>query len=122
MIGDKVRKKLKGKSWTFQEISDISNVIIGLSEELYDDLDTKSKIDLIWDVEIYSDMLFGEFFQEKVKEQISDKIAEVIRIELQTANVNFKDDDKDEVPKRSVGRKPPKKRPANEKSNSKKQD
>ena len=48
------------------------------------------------------------------------KIAEIIKMELQTANVNFKDDDKDEVSKRSVGRKPPAKRPANEKSNSKK--
>ena len=119
MISEKVRNKLKGKSWTFQELSDINNVIVSLANELYDDLETKSKMDLIWNVEVYSDIRFGEFFQEKVLEQLSDKIAEVIKIELQTANVNFKDD-KDEVPKRSVGRKPPAKRTTDEKSNSKK--
>ena len=120
MISKKVKEKLKEKTWTFQEISNITDVIRTMSNEMYDDLDVKSKIDLVWNVEVYSDCLFGEFFQEKVLEQLSDKIAEVIKVELQTANVNFKDDDKDEVSKRSVGRKPPAKRPANEKSNSKK--
>ena len=120
MISDKVRNKLKEKIWTFQEISNVTDVINNMSNEMYDDLDVKSKLDLVWNVEVYSDTLFGEFFQEKVLEQLSDKIAEVIKIELQTANVNFKDDDKDEVPKRSMGRKPPAKRPTDEKSNSKK--
>ena len=120
MISDKVRSKLKEKIWTFQEISNVTDVINTMSNEMYDDLDVKSKLDLVWNVEVYSDCLFGEFFQEKVLEQLSDKIAEVIKVELQTANVNFKDDDKDEVSKRSVGRKPPAKRPTNEKSNSKK--
>ena len=120
MISKKVKEKLKEKTWTFQEISNITDVIRTMSNEMYDDLDVKSKIDLVWNVEVYSDCLFGEFFQEKVLEQLSDKIAEIIKMELQTANVNFKDDDKDEVSKRSVGRKPPAKRPANEKSNSKK--
>ena len=122
MISDKVRSKLKEKIWTFQEISNITDVINTMSNEMYDDLDVKSKLDLVWNVEVYSDCLFGEFFQEKVLEQLSDKIAEVIKVELQTANVNFKDDDKDEVSKRSVGRKPSAKRTTNEKSNSKKSD
>ena len=122
MISKKVKEKLKEKTWTFQEISNITDVIRTMSNEMYDDLDVKSKIDLVWNVEVYSDCLFGEFFQEKVLEQLSDKIAEIIKMELQTANVNFKDDDKDEVSKRSVGRKPPKKRTTNEKSDSKKQD
>jgi hypothetical protein len=120
MISEKVKEKLKEKTWTFQEISNVTDVINTMSNEMYDDLDVKSKLDLVWNVEVYSDCLFGEFFQEKVLEQLSDKIAEVIKMELQTANVNFKDDDKDEVSKRSVGRKPPAKRTANEKSNSKK--
>ena len=122
MISEKVKEKLKEKTWTFQEISNVTDVINTMSNEMYDDLDVKSKLDLVWNVEVYSDCLFGEFFQEKVLEQLSDKIAEVIKMELQTANVNFKDDDKDEVSKRSVGRKPPKKRTTNEKSDSKKQD
>tara|TARA_R100001015_G_C4621552_1_gene178762 strand:+ start:723 stop:1100 length:378 start_codon:yes stop_codon:yes gene_type:complete len=121
-IGEKVRSKLKEKTWTFQEISNVAEIITTMSSEMYDDLDVKSKVDLIWDVPIYEDMLFGEFFQGEVLRQLNNKIADIIKEELQTANVNFKDDDKDEVPKRSVGRKPPKKRTTNEKSDSKKQD
>ena len=121
-IGEKVRSKLKEKTWTFQEISNVAEIITTMSNEMYDDLDVKSKVDLIWDVPIYEDMLFGEFFQGEVLRQLNNKIADVIKEELQTANVNFKDDDKNEVPKRSVGRKPSKKRTTNEKSDSKKQD
>ena len=121
-IGEKVRSKLKEKTWTFQEISNVAEIITTMSNEMYDDLDVKSKVDLIWDVPIYEDMLFGEFFQGEVLRQLNNKIADVIKEELQTANVNFKDDDKDEVSKRSVGRKPSAKRTTNEKSNSKKSD
>ena len=121
-IGEKVRSKLKEKTWTFQEISNVAEIITTMSNEMYDDLDVKSKVDLIWDVPIYEDMLFGEFFQGEVLRQLNNKIADIIKEELQTANVNFKDDDKNEVPKRSVGRKPSKKRTTNEKSDSKKQD
>ena len=121
-IGEKVRSKLKEKTWTFQEISNVAEIITTMSNEMYDDLDVKSKVDLIWDVPIYEDMLFGEFFQGEVLRQLNNKIADIIKEELQTANVNFKDDDKNEVPQRSVGRKPSKKRTTNEKSDSKKQD
>ena len=96
-IGEKVRSKLKEKTWTFQEISNVAEIITTMSNEMYDDLDVKSKVDLIWDVPIYEDMLFGEFFQGEVLRQLNNKIADVIKEELQTANVNFKDDDKDEV-------------------------
>ena len=46
------------------------------------------------------------------------KIAEVVRAELLEAEVSFKEDNKNENAKRSVGRKPSKKRTTNEKKSS----
>ena len=122
MINEKVKEKLKGRTWTFQEISNINDVISTISNELYDDLNTKEKIDMIWDsiVDDNSGLLFGELFQNLVMNQLDAKIADTIKTELQTANVNFKRDDKNEVSKRSMGRKPLEERTTNEKSNSKK--
>ena len=37
MINEKVKEKLKGRTWTFQEISNINDVISTISNELYDD-------------------------------------------------------------------------------------
>tara|TARA_R100000808_G_scaffold24714_1_gene57789 strand:- start:5925 stop:6299 length:375 start_codon:yes stop_codon:yes gene_type:complete len=122
MINEKVKEKLKGRTWTFQEISNINDVISTISNELYDDLNTKEKIDMVWDsiVDDNSGLLFGELFQNLVMNQLDAKIADTIKTELQTANVNFKRDDKNEVSKRSMGRKPLEERTTNEKSNSKK--
>ena len=122
MINEKVKEKLKGRTWTFQEISNINDVISTISNELYDDLNTKEKIDMVWDsiVDDKSGLLFGELFQNLVMNQLDAKIADTIKTELQTANVNFKRDDKNEVSKRSMGRKPLEERTTNEKSNSKK--
>ena len=122
MINEKVKEKLKGRTWTFQEISNINDVISTISNELYDDLNTKEKIDMVWDsiVDDNSGLLFGELFQNLVMNQLDAKIADTIKTELQTANVNFKRDDKNEVSKRSIGRKPLEERTTNEKSNSKK--
>ena len=108
MINEKVKEKLKGRTWTFQEISNINDVISTISNELYDDLNTKEKIDMVWDsiVDDNSGLLFGELFQNLVMNQLDAKIADTIKTELQTANVNFKRDDKNEVSKRSMGRKP----------------
>ena len=78
-IGEKVRSKLKEKTWTFQEISNVAEIITTMSNEMYDDLDVKSKVDLIWDVPIYEDMLFGEFFQGEVLRQLNNKIADIIK-------------------------------------------
>ena len=122
MINEKVKEKLKGRTWTFQEISNINDVISTISNELYDDLNTKEKIDMVWDsiVDDNSGLLFGELFQNLVMIQLDAKIADTIKTELQTANVNFKRDDKNEVSKRRMGRKPLEERTTNEKSNSKK--
>jgi len=124
MIEDKVIKRLKEGSWTFQQISNIGTLIDDIANSLYAELDAKAKLDLVWNVEITDgDYVtpFGQIFSETVNEELRAKIAEVIKSELNNANVNFnKENDKNEIPKRSVGRKPHKTRAANEKSPSEK--
>jgi len=125
MIEDKVIKRLKEGSWTFQQISNIGTLIDDIANSLYAELDAKAKLDLVWNVEINDgDYVtpFGQIFSETVNEELRAKIAEVIKSELNNANVNFnKENDKNEIPKRSVGRKPHKTRATNEKSTSEKQ-
>jgi hypothetical protein len=65
-------------------------------------------------------MPFGVMFQGLVKDELTWEVMKIVKVELMNANVNFNtEEDKNEVPKRSVGRKPSKKRPTNEKTNSK---
>jgi hypothetical protein len=53
MIEDKVIKRLKEGSWTFQQISNVSTLIEEIASGVYDELDAKAKLDLVWNVEIY---------------------------------------------------------------------
>lgn len=123
MIEDKVIKRLKEGEWTFQQISNISTLIEDIATSVYDELDAKAKLDLIWNVEIYDGdykIPFGQIFAEQVSEELKVRIAEIIKSELETAKVNFNKENKNEIPKRSMGRKPHKERTTNEKSDSEK--
>lgn len=124
MIEDKVIEKLKEGDWTFADISNVTTLIDKISQDLYSSMGAKEKLDLIWSKEIIEGeytVQFGQIFQEQVMEALSAKIANIIKVQLETAKVDFnKDSDINEVPKRSVGRQPLKKRPTDEKSNSKK--
>ena len=125
MIEDKVIKRLKEGSWTFQQISNVSTLIEEIASGVYDELDAKAKLDLVWNVEIYDGdykVPFGQIFAEQVSEELKARIAEIIKIELESAKVNFnKEKDRNEIPKRSMGRKPHKERTPDEKGDSKKQ-
>tara|TARA_R100000458_G_scaffold45809_1_gene44151 strand:- start:3643 stop:4011 length:369 start_codon:yes stop_codon:yes gene_type:complete len=121
MIEEKVIEKLKGKTWTFDEISQVNVLIEKIQEEIYDDLDAKEKLDLVWTKEIPGDgRTFGEFFKANVDYVLSEQIAIIIKEQLQEAKINFNEDDKDEISERSVGGKSPAKRTTNEKTSSKK--
>ena len=121
MIDEKVIEKLKGKTWTFDEISQVNILIEQIQEELYGELDAKEKLDLVWTKEIPGDgRTFGEFFKANVDYVLSEQIAIVIKAQLSQAKINFNEDDKDEISERSVGGKPPAKRATNEKTSSKK--
>tara|TARA_R100000008_G_scaffold85175_1_gene74417 strand:+ start:95 stop:505 length:411 start_codon:yes stop_codon:yes gene_type:complete len=126
MIVEKIVKdKLKRKAWSFSEITKVDTLILEIQEKVYDELDSKEKLDLIWDMsldyEFTKSTLFGELFQAMVNDKLYELIAESIKKELETATVEFKVN-KNEVSKRSLGGKPHKERSANEKTDSKKQE
>jgi hypothetical protein len=55
-------------------------------------------------------MPFGSLFQGLVKEKLQEQIAIIIKDELIDATIIFKEDNKNEISKRSVGGKPHKER------------
>tara|TARA_R100000152_G_C6772669_1_gene199675 strand:+ start:960 stop:1340 length:381 start_codon:yes stop_codon:yes gene_type:complete len=126
MIVEKIVKdKLKRKAWSFSEITKVDTLILEIQEKVYDELDSKEKLNLIWDMsldyEFTKSTLFGELFQAMVNDKLYELIAESIKKELETATVEFKVN-KNEVSKRSLGGKSHKERAANEKTDSEKQE
>jgi len=118
-IEEIVEKKLKGKVWSFAELTDFNKLISAITQEVYGELDAKGKLDLVWDSPLYDDsMTFGELFQKTVTDVLSENVAVIIRTQLINAKINFNEDDKDEISKRSVGGKSHKKRATNEKTDS----
>ena len=120
MIEDKVMKKLKGKVWTFNEISQINVLIDTIKEDMYNELNAKEKLDLVWDKKIDSEgKTFGVFFKSNVDYVLTEQIAIIIKSKLEDARINFNEDDNNEISKRSLGGEPHKGRSPNETSDSK---
>jgi len=122
-IEEIVEKKLKGKVWSFAELTDFNKLISAITEEVYGELDAKGKLDLVWDstfdlYDVAEGMTFGALFQKTVTDVLSENIAVIIRTQLINAKINFNEDDKNEISKRSVGGKSHKKRTTNEKTDS----
>lgn len=123
MIEERTIELLKKKTWTFSDISNVNALIETLAKDIYDTLDAKSKLDLIWNKEIQDGeyhIPFGQIFQENVMDELNNNIAVVIKEQLKSAKINFNEDDTNEIPKRSLGGKPLKRRTPDEKSNSEK--
>ena len=127
MIEEKVKEMLNEKEWTFADLQNMSDIVSEFVEILYDEINASEKLKLVWDIdttELFESNLgvypFGLLFQQLVKDKLTEDVIEVVKIELMNANVNFnKEEDKNEVPKRSVGRKSSKKRTTNEETSSK---
>ena len=118
-IEEMVEKKLKGKVWSFAELTNFNDLIAAITEEVYGELDAKAKLDMIWSEPINPEgTTFGELFQHTVTDALQENIAVIIRTQLTNAKINFNEDDKDEVSKRSMGGKSHKKRTTNEKGHS----
>jgi|TARA_R100000084_G_C4633565_1_gene139754 hypothetical protein len=125
-IEKRVLEILKEGNWTFAQISNISMLIDNLAGQMYDELDAKAKLDLVWNDEIQDGeytVPFGQIFSEQVERNLRERIAEIIKIELQDAKISFnKESDKNEVSERSVGRKSPKTRTTSSKRSSEEQE
>jgi len=121
---DKVGKILSSREWTFADLTNMRQLVKDFSEEIYTQLDSKEKLSIVWEEEIFQKTIkFGNFFQNLVIEQIQLQVASTLQEQLLKANVNFsnnknKEDNINENTKRSVGRKSSKKRTTNEKISS----
>ncbi len=115
-----VKEELNQKVWSFSEIANVSDTVNNLAETLYEKMPTTDKLKMVWETEVFAEdrTPFGQLYMNTVMTQLKIKIAEVVRVELLEAKVSFKEVNKNENAKRSVGRKSPKKRTTNEKKSS----
>jgi len=121
MIREIIHEKLREKKWTFGEIANVSDIVKELADYAYGEMTPKEKLDLVWLDEIHEplpDYMFATFFNIIVMEKLKAEIAIIIKEELSNATVMFKEDNKNEVSKTSVGGKPHKKRTPDEKNDS----
>ena len=120
MIDKMVKEELNQKVWSFSEIANVSDTVNNLAETLYEKMPTTDKLKMIWETDVFAEERtpFGQIYMNTVMTELRIKIAEVVRTELLEAKVSFKEDNKNENAKRSVGRKSSKKRPTDEEKSS----
>mgnify|MGYP001477118373 FL=1 len=121
MIDKMVKEELKQKVWSFSEIANVSETVNHLAETLYEKMPTTDKLKMVWDTDVFAEERtpFGQIYMNTVMSELKIKIAEVVREELLEARVSFKEENKNENTKRSVGGKSSKKRTTDEKNSSK---
>jgi len=120
MIDKMVKEELNQKVWSFSEIANVSDTVNNLAETLYEKMPTTDKLKMVWETDVFAEERtpFGQIYMNTVMTELRIKIAEVVRAELLEAKVSFKEDNKNENAKRSVGRKSSKKRSTNEEKSS----
>ena len=120
MIDKMVKNELNQKVWSFSEIANVSETVDNLAEILYEKMPTTDKLKMVWDTEVFAEERtpFGQMYMNTVMTQLKIKIAEVVREQLLDAKVSFKEENKNENAKRSVGGKSSKKRTTEEEKSS----
>ena len=120
MIDKMVKEELNQKVWSFSEIANVSETVENIAQSLYDKMPTTDKLKMVWETDVFAEERtpFGQIYMDTVMTELRIKIAEVVRVELLEAKVSFKEVNKNENAKRSVGGKSSKKRTANEKKSS----
>jgi hypothetical protein len=115
-----ITKKVLGKSWTFNEISDLTTTITSLSEEVWQEMTLVERIDLVRDVRINENLVGWDFehaIREVVLTSLKGEIAEIIKNMLSNATIDF-GGNKNEISERSMGGKPHKERSTDEEKDS----
>tara|TARA_R100001126_G_C4852023_1_gene162483 strand:+ start:639 stop:1013 length:375 start_codon:yes stop_codon:yes gene_type:complete len=120
MIDKMVKEELNQKVWSFSEIANVSETVENLAETVYEKMPTTDKLKMVWETDIFAEERtpFGQIYMNTVMSELRIKIAEIVRAELLEAKVSFKEVNKNENAKRSVGGKSSKKRTTNEKKSS----
>jgi len=115
-----ITKKVLGKSWTFNEISDLTVTIQILAEEVWSEMTLLERIDLVRDIRI-NENLVGMGFEHAIREVVitylKGDIAIVIKNMLSKATINFGGNN-DEISERSMGGKSHQERTSDEEEDS----
>lgn len=116
-IKELVKQELNKKVWSFAEIANVSSTIDNISESIMIDIPTKDKLKMVWNVDVFAEELtpFGQIYSNVIRKTLKEAVAEIVKNELQEAKVSFKEDNKNEVSKGSLGGKSSKTRTPNEK-------
>ena len=115
-----VKEELNQKVWSFTEIANVSETVENLAEAMYEKMPTTDKLKMVWETDVFAEERtpFGQIYMNTVMSELRIKIAEIVRAELLEAKVSFKEVNKNENAKRSVGGKSSKKRTTDEKKSS----
>lgn len=115
-----IELKVKARSWTFIEISNLMVTIESLSNEIYSEMNLIERFNMIKETKI-NDSMVGYYYADVLKEMclthIKAEVAGTIKDMLNTATVNF-GGIKNEISESSLGGKPSEKRKTDEKKNS----
>lgn len=115
-----IEAKVRVRSWTFNEISNLMVTIESLSNEIYSEMNLIQRFDMIKETKI-NDSMVGYYYADVLREMclthIKAEVAGTIKNMLNTATVNF-GGIKNEISKSSLGGKPSEKRKTDEKKNS----
>mgnify|MGYP003109331346 FL=1 len=115
-----IELKVKAKSWTFNEISNLSSSIEQLATELYSEMNLIERFGMVKETKI-NDTMVGSYYPDVLKElcmtHLRAEVAGTIRNMLDKATVNFGGSN-NEISESSLGGKPHKERTTDEKKNS----
>ena len=131
IIRERITELLESKEWAFVDFQNMQGIVSSFTDTIFQEMDAQQKLDLVWEIDVDAMLVqhmegynpFGELFYQLVSNEISQIIIKILKEELPQANVSFgnknKEENENEIPKRSVGRKSSKKRTTNEKKDSK---
>ena len=87
-----IELKVKARSWTFNEISNLMVTIESLSNEIYSEMNLIERFDMIKETKI-NDSMVGYYYSDVLREMclthIKAEVAGTIKNMLNTSTVNF---------------------------------
>jgi len=117
MMKELIEKKVLSKNWTFNEISNLNDTIVSLSQDIYSEMSLIEKFKLVQDLRIKEDYV-GAYFEDVLKLTVmtvlNGEIAMVMKQLLNGATISFGGNN-NEISEGSVGGEPHQERPTNEK-------
>jgi hypothetical protein len=117
---DEIKKKVLGRKWSFNEISNLKSTIESLSQTIYSEMQLIERFDLLRELRI-NERFVGYTFEDAMREAalvtLQGEVAGIIKEMLNTATVDFGGNN-NELSERSVGGESHQERTTNEKKDS----